>query len=193
MNIRDRTRDAVRAELAKAVLEVFLRRGYGVTVDDAAREAGISRATFFRYFGSKEDVVVASVENAKDDYLAALKELPEGKHLTGWRLVRAAIEPVVLTATNDSDSLRAKLRLIAGEPALKRRLLERRATNTEALIAALAEHNGDSFSARVLAASGLAAVDVAWEEWARRDGADFRAIIDDIFACLESAGEPPQN
>jgi AcrR family transcriptional regulator len=184
----------VRADLARTVLEVFLKRGYGrVTVDDAAREAGISRATFFRYFGSKEDVVVASVESAKIDYLAALKELPEGNQLGGWRLVRAAIEPVVQTATEEPEALRARLRLIAGEPALKRRLLERRAANTAALVAALDEHLGDTFSARVLATAGLAAVDVAWEEWAPRAGTDFRAIIDDIFERLEAAGERQQH
>lgn len=190
MSIRDRTREAVRAELARIVLDVFLKRGYAaVTVDDAAREAGISRATFFRYFGSKEDVVVASVEGTRIDYLEALKELPEGNQLSGWRLVRTAIEPVVLAATSEPDALRARLRLIAGEPALKRRLLERRSENREALIAALDEHLGDSFSARVLATAGLAAVDLAWEDWAPGDGADFRAVIDGIFECLEGAGE----
>lgn len=194
ISIRDRTREAVRAELAKAVLEVFLKRGYAaVTVDDAAREAGISRATFFRYFGSKEDVVIASVESAKVDYLAALRDLPEGGHLSGWRLVRAAIEPVVLTATNEPESLRARLRLIASEPALKRRLLERRAANTEALVSALDEHLGDAFSARVLAAAGLAAVDVAWEDWAPREEADFRDIVDNIFERLEAAAKGQQN
>jgi AcrR family transcriptional regulator len=194
VSIRDRTREAVRAELAKAVLEVFLRRGYAaVTVEDAAREAGISRATFFRYFGSKEDVVVASVESAKVDYLAALRQLPEGKQLSGWRLVRAAIEPVVLTATSEPESLRARLRLIASEPALKRRLLERRAANTEALVDALDEHLDDTFSARVLASAGLAAVDVAWEDWAPQEEGDFRAIVDDIFERLETAAQRQQD
>lgn len=188
MNIRDRTREAVRADLARTVLDVFLKRGYAVTVDDAAKEAGISRATFFRYFGSKEDVVVASVESAKINYLDALRELPQESIPSGWRLVRAAIEPVVLTATAEPEALRARLRLIASEPALKRRLLERRAVNTEALVAALDQHVGDSFTARILATSGLAAVDVAWERWAPQDGADFRVIVDEVFERLENAG-----
>jgi AcrR family transcriptional regulator len=184
----------MRAQLAAAILEVFLKHGYAaVTVDDAAREAGISRATFFRYFGSKEDVVVASVESAKTDYLTALRALPEGKQLSGWRLVRAAVEPVVLTATSEPENLRARLQLIAGEPALKRRLLERRAANIDSLIAALNEHLDDAFAARVLASAGLAAIDVAWEDWARHEGADFRMIIDQIFERLETAGRRDQS
>lgn len=117
------------------------RSGYAaVTVDDAARAAGISWATFFRYFGSKEDVVVASVESTKIDYLAGIEAMPAGQHTSGWGLLRAAIELVVQAATQEPEGLRARLRLISSEPALKARLRERRAANTEALSAALSKH-----------------------------------------------------
>lgn len=190
VGIRDRTRELVKAELATAILGVFIERGYAaVTVDDAARAAGISRATFFRYFGSKEDVVVASVESAKIDYLATIEAIPEGKYPNGWRLLRAAIEPVVQSATQEPESLRARLRLIASEPTLRARLRERRAANTDALSAALVGHLEDELSARVLATAALAAVDIAWEEWTPREDADFRAIVDSIFQRLEHAGD----
>ncbi|MDJ0458640.1 TetR family transcriptional regulator [Arthrobacter sp. NQ7] len=190
MGIRDRTRELVKAELAEAILAVFIERGYAaVTVDDAARAAGISRATFFRYFGSKEDVVVASVESAKIDYLAGINAMPAGQHSSGWGLLRAAIEPVVQAATEEPESLRARLRLIATEPALKARLRERRAANTDALTAALSKHMDDGLSARVLATAGLAAVDIAWEEWTPREDGDFRAIVNSIFERLETAGK----
>jgi AcrR family transcriptional regulator len=191
--IRVRTRELVKAELAAAILAVFIERGYAaVTVDDAARAVGISRATFFRYFGSKEDVVVASVESVRIDYLAAIRDIPTDKRLSGWRLLRAAIEPVVQTATHDPDNLRARLRLIASEPALKSRLRERRAANTETLIDALSEHVEDGLYARVLATAGLAAVDIAWEEWTPLEDADFRRIVDGIFERLELAGQVQQ-
>ncbi|MGQ1840188.1 TetR family transcriptional regulator [Kocuria turfanensis] len=187
--VRDRTRELLRAQLADAILAVFLERGYAtVTVEDAAREVGISRATFFRYFGNKEDVVVASVENSGIDYAAGIRVLPRNAQCTGWELVRTAIEPVVLTATRDPDRLRARLRLIAGEPALRARLRERRAESTEALAAALTERLHAPLTARVLASAGLAAVDLAWEEWAMSEGRDFRATVDSVFACLETAG-----
>ncbi|MGH3951162.1 MAG: mycofactocin system transcriptional regulator [Pseudonocardiaceae bacterium] len=45
-------------ELEKAAFELFDRNGFdATTVDDIARVAGIGRRTFFRYFGSKNDVV----------------------------------------------------------------------------------------------------------------------------------------
>lgn len=187
--VRDRTRELLRAQLADAILAVFLERGYAtVTVEDAAREVGISRATFFRYFGNKEDVVVTSVESAGIDYAAGIRALPQKAQRSGWELVRTAIEPVVLTATRDPDRLRARLRLIAGEPALRARLRERRAESTEALAAALTERLDDPLTARVLASAGLAAIDLAWEEWVMHEGADFRATVDSVFECLEKAG-----
>ena len=43
-----------------ALLRLLDARGWeATTVDELAREAGMSRATFFRTFGSKEDVVFA--------------------------------------------------------------------------------------------------------------------------------------
>jgi AcrR family transcriptional regulator len=46
-----------------AAIEVFTRRGYdATTVDDLADAVELSRSTFFRRFGSKEDVVFADHE-----------------------------------------------------------------------------------------------------------------------------------
>ncbi|WP_427018853.1 TetR/AcrR family transcriptional regulator [Pseudarthrobacter sp. P1] len=43
-----------------AAIELLVRRGYdATTVDELADAAGISRSTFFRKFGSKEDIVFA--------------------------------------------------------------------------------------------------------------------------------------
>ncbi|KZX20567.1 TetR family transcriptional regulator [Rathayibacter tanaceti] len=191
--LRDRTRAILRAELADAVLAVFLERGYSeVTVEEAARQAGVSRATFFRYFRSKEDVVVAAVEGDRVDYAAPVLALPADSPLTGWGLIRAAVEPVIDVATRAPDAYRARLRLIGSEFALKARLRERRAEGAESLAAALVTRGTEPLTARVLAAAGLAAVDVAWEEWAASEDADFRETVDAAFARLDRSGRPPQ-
>ena len=67
MSARDRGRPKTSslAALDDAAHELFLEQGYeGTSVDDIARRAGISRATFFNYFSSKSDVLWVDVDHA---------------------------------------------------------------------------------------------------------------------------------
>jgi AcrR family transcriptional regulator len=57
-----RTRQAVYAEITRTAMELFLRHGFeATTIDDIATAAGISRRSFFRYFGTKEDIVLGDL------------------------------------------------------------------------------------------------------------------------------------
>jgi len=48
------------ARILDATREVFLTRGYtGTTIDEIARAAGVSRASFYTYYPSKRDVLLA--------------------------------------------------------------------------------------------------------------------------------------
>ena len=57
--LRERKKARTRAELQSHALRLFRDRGYAdTTVDDIAAAAEVSRSTFFRYFPTKEDVVL---------------------------------------------------------------------------------------------------------------------------------------
>ena len=76
-----RPRSSSRGMIAEAAAELFLEQTYvGTTVDDIARRAGVGRATFFNYFGSKSDLLWLDVDEALtafDATLAAVsRELP---------------------------------------------------------------------------------------------------------------------
>ncbi len=81
MSTRDRGRPKTSslAALEDAAHELFLEQGYEhASIDDIARRAGISRATFFNYFLSKSDVLWVDVDHA----LARLEhQLRQADHL----------------------------------------------------------------------------------------------------------------
>jgi AcrR family transcriptional regulator len=53
---RSRRRERSRQRVEAVALKLFMQRGFTeVTVEDVCAEAGIATATFYRYFGSKED------------------------------------------------------------------------------------------------------------------------------------------
>jgi len=57
--LRERKKAKTRAAIQAAALHLFERQGYqATTVDQIAEMAEVSQSTFFRYFPSKEDVVL---------------------------------------------------------------------------------------------------------------------------------------
>lgn len=66
------------AEISHVALRLFMERGFdATTVDDIAREAGIGRRTFFRYFPSKNDVPWGDFDDMLERMRAHLAALPD--------------------------------------------------------------------------------------------------------------------
>ena len=56
--LRSRKKQRTRLAIADAALELFIEKGYeATTVDEIAERAEVSKATFFRYFASKGEVI----------------------------------------------------------------------------------------------------------------------------------------
>lgn len=188
-DIRERSREHLRAELADAAVDVFVERGFeAVTVEEVAREIGISRATFFRYFGSKEDAILVSTDATGEDSAALIRAAEGPAAADPWSLLRAGFEPRVLDAERSPEKLRSRLRLVVSIPTLRARLAERRAAQVALIEEALAARIGDAESARILAVCGYAAINDAWHAWADEDAPAFRTLVDDRFARIAGAG-----
>lgn len=73
LNRRKRVQD-----LVEAGLSLFLERGIeAVTIDEVAREAGMAKGNFYRYFKDKADLVEAVIEPVAATTRAALDECHE--------------------------------------------------------------------------------------------------------------------
>ena len=151
-----------------AAIELLVRNGYDTTsVDELAGAAGISRSTFFRKFGSKEDIVFAD----HDRILAQVQEFLAG---TTADPLRAVVEAALLVFghhVGNRKTSRARYELLHQVPALRDRELVmthryQRAFRNH-LSSALPEGENRELTAVAFAASVVAVHNSVLREWLR--------------------------
>lgn len=189
-DVRDRSREILRAELADAAATLCAEHGFDkLTTDEIAHGIGISRATFFRYFASKEDAVISAARGSADragSFALRVKEAVDAAApgSTVWAAIRTATTSMVNTAETRGDPLRARLRMIADVPALDAHLAAQQRGDQSAVADVLRERLGDDRTACAVAAAAISAVDLAWQEWARTPGSALRPLLDAYFTAL---------
>jgi TetR/AcrR family fatty acid metabolism transcriptional regulator len=68
-------RESRRAQLVSAAAGVLAERGIArTTVSDIVKAAGVAQGTFYLYFGSKDDIVVAVAQHLADTIVSAIQE-----------------------------------------------------------------------------------------------------------------------
>jgi len=109
---------AARTSVVAAALELFERQGFEATsVEQIAAAAGVSRSTFFRQFGGKEDVVFADHEVL----LAGLRDWLAKGHADPWGAVCEASERVFRHFAAEPDVARRRYKIVREVPALRDR------------------------------------------------------------------------
>jgi AcrR family transcriptional regulator len=192
-DLRSRTRDAVRAQVAETAWSVFAERGFDdVTVNQVAEATGISRASFFRYFSSKEEAVFVALEAMGAEIAAALAARPAGED--AWTAMRRAFDAALpIYAGNPARAL-ARLNLTRETPSLRAHQLEHHEQWQRLIGGALAPRIGleqGDVKVEALVGAAIGALDAATERWARSQGSlDLVALIDEAFAAI--AGPSPK-
>src|SRR5687767_7500056 len=76
--LRERRRAQTADEIERIALALFVERGFGaVTVEEIASSAGVSPRTFFRYFPSKELVLLRDQDRRISQLRDALAARPD--------------------------------------------------------------------------------------------------------------------
>ena len=102
-----------RQAIQQAALELMARRGYhGASMQAIARAVGLSKATLYWYFPSKEDLFRSVYRDFVQEMLRPLEQALEGPDLPQVKL-RGIAEKSLALAQEHADGLRILLQLTA--------------------------------------------------------------------------------
>lgn len=191
--VRERTRRAVRAELAMLAQDLFVAQGYDeTTIDDIAAAAGMSRRTFFRYFASKEGLVLGKYEIVGDRLAEALAARPHDEPI--WVSLRRAFDVVVDYFADDPDATRtvAMERIIQSNPALTAGQLERISRTQDQLLDIVRDrtgrHDPNDTRAAAIVGAAFSCLIAAKSTWVDSDQArPFGELLDEAMAAVKPA------
>ena len=189
LGLRERKKLKTRQSLRREAYRLFAEQGYEATsVDQIAAAAEVSPSTFFRYFPTKEDVVLS---DEYDPMLAdVLRSRPADESIVDS--VRYALtDPLSRQLADDREDLLFRTRLTFTVPALRARSLEDQLSSQTGIAAMIAERTGrdpDELEVKCAAAAIIAvATAVVWH-WVEGGGEDDLVALYDHHLGMLSSG-----
>ncbi|MBG0827898.1 TetR family transcriptional regulator [Planomonospora sp. ID67723] len=189
MSLAERKRQLVRDELTEAALKLLAFQGFDkTTIDQITAAAGVSRRTFFRYFQSKEDVVIEFIGDLGHRLHTELAARPADEApATAVRNVLTAFTEGFREHTEKSLCL---TRLTLRTDALLGRYLERqvrwRADMTAELARRMGVDPGSDMRPALIVATAFGAFDTALTAWVAGEAADdLKTIVNHAFDLLD--------
>ncbi len=189
--LRERKKIRTRQAIRRAAYRLFAEQGYEATrVDEIADAAEVSPSTVFRYFPTKEDIVLSDEEDPV--IAAALRARPADEPpLTALREAIHVASRRIYETPEAMAEVRQRMRLVASVPAIRGRLHESMAGSGAFFSAVLAERLGRSsedLELRVFTGAVLAGLCEALLYWAEHDAEeDLHALIDRAIDVLDGA------
>lgn len=193
----ERRKIAAMRQIQAVALELFEAEGYtAVTVERVAAAAGVSSSSVYRYFGTKEMLVLHSELYPR--LLDVIRGLGGGAAISAASLARMlrlaipAMLDLVLTADSE-EAIRLRLKFAAAEPDVKAGMTRQTEEMAAAIADVLAERTGGTvpvLDLEVVAASATWSFHTALEHWARVDRATpLRDVLERALALIVTGVE----
>lgn len=189
--LRERKKMKTRIAIRDATYRLIQEQGYdATTIEQIAEAAEVSPSTVFRYFPTKEDIVLT------DEYDPLMEqELCERPADEPWmESLRYAVRKAIgITAVEEPDVTRLRTRLMVDVPAIRSRMMESMSMTGRMLCRVIGERTGrdpDSLEVRVYAMSligGLLETSLYWAENGHQD--DLADLVDRSLDVLENGLE----
>ncbi|PWI43848.1 TetR family transcriptional regulator [Streptomyces sp. ICBB 8177] len=173
LGLRERKKIRTRQAIRHAAYRLFERQGYdATTVEQIAAAAEVSPSTFFRYFPTKEDVVLTDEYDPLME--AALLERPADEPIV--ESMRRAVVPLARRmAAGERGEMLQRMRLVREVPALRARLGENMSVSCALLVGVLARRTGrptDDLGLRVLVGALLGGWRETMMHWVENEGTE---------------------
>jgi AcrR family transcriptional regulator len=188
--LRERKRVETRRRIAEAAVRLVSEHGIpATTVDEIAEAAGIGRATFFRYFESKELAIATGLsEVAVYVLISALSDLPP--ELGPLEAVRASHAAIGRLFEPDFGELLEQAQLSTSSPAMKAWTLQLYVEWEVAIAELIAPRFDDLVPGdprpRMIGAMNMAAIRLARDEWVEADGqGDLPELVQKYLGAIE--------
>ncbi len=166
--LRERKKQRTYRAISDAAIALFLEKGFDrVSVAEVAAAAEVSKPTLFRYFPTKEDLVLHRFADHEDEAARVVAGRPEGRgplEALCRHFVDGLERSDPVTGLSDVPAVLAFHRLLYGTPSLVARLYAYQGRSEEALATAL----GGGLEARLAAGQIVAVLRVLAEENWRR-------------------------
>ena len=185
-SLQSRKKQFVRDAIFDAAIELFAARGFDeTTVEEVAQAAGVSRASYFRYFSSKDDLLAQNVLKYGLALREAIKACPPS--FTPLDIMRETVLSVAKQSVNHPRT-RQVIDISKRSASATQAHMSRMIEVEDGVAAAFAERMGssskDELEPRLLAALTLSAMNVAIMSWYRGDSQQLTAAAEQVFSRL---------
>lgn len=171
--LRESKKDATRRALVRAANRRFHRDGFELTtIDDICADVGISRRTFFRYFGNKEALAFPHRAERLERFLELLEGAPQGE--SPFTSLRAIAQLMAREYAANRERLLAQQRLVQSVPSLIAREHEIDQDWEQAMARTFAKRfkggPNAELRAQMLAGAAIGVIRATMRHWFANDG-----------------------
>lgn len=190
-SLRDRKKQDLRHRIVESAMALAAERGIdGITADDISKRAEIGRATYFRYFDSKEAAIIVGFYEQR---LTALVEVlgAAPPKLGPMEAVIWTFRELGSRSDQQLKLVRLHARMVTTSTALRAKAYEFQSRYEAAIAAAIAGRFPDpkpgDLRPRLLATAALAVTQACIEHWAQqRRAQDLPALVISALQQLQS-------
>ncbi|MEU6376845.1 TetR family transcriptional regulator [Streptomyces sp. NPDC046909] len=189
LGLRERKKQQTRERIRREAYRLFAEHGYeATTVDQIAEAAEVSSSTFFRYFPTKEDVVI---QDEYDPALAdAIRSRPADEPIVD-AIIASLKGPLGAVFEQDREALLLRARLTFTDPAIRASNVAEQERSERAMAEVIAERAGrdaGDLEVRCAAAAVIAVFTALVRHWVEGDGKDDLAELYERHLPLLSRG-----